>query len=65
VQLVLRYEPTPRELVDPKAILREVQKLIVYQRGIEVTPSVLEAMNRRAGAATAGRPPAPALAPPR
>jgi Skp family chaperone for outer membrane proteins len=58
VRLVLRHEPTPPQLNDPKQILREMQKLIVYQRGIEVTPTVLEAMNRRAGAATATSRPA-------
>jgi Skp family chaperone for outer membrane proteins len=61
VQLVLRYEPEPQELTDPRAILQEINKLVVYQRGLEVTPTLLEAMNRRTGtgaAPTAGRAPA-------
>ncbi len=47
VKLVLRYDPTPAELNDPRAILQEIQKPIVYQRGSEITQPVLEAMNRR------------------
>ena len=61
VQLVLRYEPEPQELTDPRAVLQEINKLVVYQRGLEATPALLEAMNRRAGAGaapTAGRAPA-------
>ncbi len=59
IQLVLRYDSTPPELTDPRVILQEIHKLVVYQRGLEVTPPVLEAMNRGAAATTAtNRPPA-------
>jgi Skp family chaperone for outer membrane proteins len=57
-QLILRYDPTPPDLNSSQAILAEIQKPIVYQRGSEITPAVLEAMNRRAPAPVAGRPPA-------
>jgi len=50
VQLVLRYEPPAEELRGPRVVLREVHRLIVYQRGLEVTPSVAQAMNRRTAA---------------
>lgn len=52
-QLILRYDPTPPDLTNARAILAEIQKPIVYQRGNEITPAVLEAMNRRAPAAPA------------
>lgn len=50
-QLILRYDPTPPDLTNARAILAEIQKPIVYQRGNEITQPVLEAMNRRAPAA--------------
>ena len=60
VPLVLRYEPSPPSMNDPREVMREVQKLVVYQRGLEITPVLLEAVNRGAGApAAAGRPAAP------
>jgi hypothetical protein len=60
VPLVLRYEPSQPAINDPREVMREVQKLIVYQRGLEVTPVLLEALNRGAGApAAAARPAAP------
>jgi len=59
VDLVLRYEPTPTEMTDPRAILQEIQKPIVYQRDSDITPPVLDSLNRRTpvGNSTA-RPPA-------
>jgi Skp family chaperone for outer membrane proteins len=60
VPLVLRYEPPPQSLSDPREIMQEVQRLIIYQRGLEATPVLLEAVNRSAAApASATRPPAP------
>lgn len=50
IQLILRYDPTPADLVDPAAIAQEVRKLIVYQRGLDITPAAVEAVNRRAPA---------------
>jgi hypothetical protein len=52
-QLILRLDPTPPDLTNPRAILAEIQKPIVYQRGNDVTPAILEALNRRAPAAAA------------
>jgi Skp family chaperone for outer membrane proteins len=49
IQLVLRYDVPPLDLSDPRAVLQEIQKPIVYQRGVDVTPVVLEAVNRRTG----------------
>jgi Skp family chaperone for outer membrane proteins len=60
LRLVLRYDPPPQELTDPRDVMMEIQKLIVYQRGLEATPTVMEQMNRGAGApATANRAAAP------
>jgi Skp family chaperone for outer membrane proteins len=62
VQLMLRYEPTPEELTDPRLILQEIQRPIVYQRGAEITPAILESMNHRAptGGPATTRAPQPA-----
>ena len=68
IQLILRNDPTPPELTDPRMILQEIHKPIVYQAGSDVTPAILNGLNRGvappAGAArtgaprTGGRPPA-------
>jgi Skp family chaperone for outer membrane proteins len=61
--LILRYDPAPEELTDPRMILQEIHKPIVYQSGLDATGSILEGLNRGAppGAAPAtGRAPAPA-----
>lgn len=68
VQLILRYDPTPPELTDPRMILQEIHKPIVYQSGSDVTPAVLDLLNRGAPgtpAATTGRAPAPSGGVPR
>ncbi|MEX0978746.1 MAG: OmpH family outer membrane protein [Pirellulales bacterium] len=60
VQLILRNDPTPPELTDPRMILQEIHKPIVYQSGADVTPAILEAMNRGVpAAARTGRAAAP------
>ncbi|MGD9721313.1 MAG: hypothetical protein AB7O59_08895 [Pirellulales bacterium] len=64
-QLILRNEPSPPDYSDPRNVLRELNKLIVYQRGVDVTPAMQEAMARRAaaGANTATRRPPASSAP--
>ena len=49
IQLVLRYDVPPLDLSDPRSVLQEIQKPIVYQRGVDVTPVVVDALNRRSG----------------
>jgi Skp family chaperone for outer membrane proteins len=64
IQLVLRSEPPQPELTDPQAIGLEIRKLIVYQRGMDVTPSLVDAVNRRpAGVLSTARAPAPPAKP--
>jgi len=59
--IILRYDTTPPDMDNGRAILAEIQKPIVYQRGTDVTGPILESLNRRAGPAnTAARPGAPA-----
>jgi len=59
--LILRNNPEPPNLTDPRIILQEIHKPIVYQSGLDITPPILTSMNRAAGAPatapTAGRPP--------
>jgi Skp family chaperone for outer membrane proteins len=69
-QLILRNDPTPPDMTDPRMILQEIHKPIVYQAGGDVTAKILESMNRGAPAAAAprtGRAPVgnPAAVPPR
>jgi Skp family chaperone for outer membrane proteins len=65
-QLILRYDPTPEDLTDPRMILQEIHKPIVYQRDLDATGAVLESLNRCAPAApTTGRAPAPTRPAPR
>jgi Skp family chaperone for outer membrane proteins len=63
-QLILRYDPTPEELTDPRIILQEIHKPIVYQSGLDATGAVIESLNRGAaatgGVPATGRAPAPA-----
>ncbi len=64
IQLVLRSEPPQPDLTDPQAIGQEIRKLIVYQRGMDVTPALVEAVNRRpAGVPSTARGPAPPAKP--
>jgi Skp family chaperone for outer membrane proteins len=51
IQLILRTDPTPPELTDPRMILQEIHKPIVYQSGNDVSANVLEALNRGTPAA--------------
>ncbi|MEX0677631.1 MAG: OmpH family outer membrane protein [Pirellulales bacterium] len=68
VRLILRHDPTPPELTDPRMILQEIHKPIVYQSGSDVTPAILGALNRgvpTAGAASTGRAAVPSRPAPR
>lgn len=57
LSLVLRHEPTPTDLSNPQAISNEIRKPIVYQRAPDITPAVVEAVNRRASTASTPRTP--------
>jgi len=47
IQLILQHNTAPRELIDRQAIVQEIQKPVIYQRDSDITPMILEAMNRR------------------
>lgn len=51
IQLVLRGDPTPPDLTDPQNVAHEIRKVVVYQRGCDITAPMVEAVNRRAGTA--------------
>jgi Skp family chaperone for outer membrane proteins len=57
-QLVLRYEPSPTEFIDRQTIAAEIQKLVIYHRDPEITPQVIDAINRRPATGGAARAPA-------
>ncbi len=40
--LMLHGDPSPTDLNDPKAIQQELGKLVVYHRGLDITPKILE-----------------------
>jgi Skp family chaperone for outer membrane proteins len=50
IQLVLRFDPPPPDLTDPQNVAHEVSRFVVYQRANDITPSIVEAVNRRAPA---------------
>jgi Skp family chaperone for outer membrane proteins len=58
IQLILRSDPAAQDLTDPRAVAQELSKLIVYQRGLDVSPTVIDLVNRRTpgGVSTAGAP---------
>jgi Skp family chaperone for outer membrane proteins len=56
VPLVLRYEPSPPELIERQSIAMEIQKLVIYSRDPDITPQLSEAINRRPAASGATRP---------
>ncbi len=57
-QLILRGNPEPPNLTDPRVILQEIHKPIVYQSGLDATPTILNSLNRGAAPPpTANRPP--------
>jgi Skp family chaperone for outer membrane proteins len=64
VRLILRNDPTPEELADPRMILQEIHKPIVYQSGSDATQSILEAMNGPGGASRTGQVPVRPGSPP-
>jgi len=47
IQLVLRFDPAPPDLTDPQNVAHEVSKFVVYQRANDITPSIIEGVNRR------------------
>jgi len=55
ISLVLQFNGAPVDQSNPRAVQADIQKLIVYQNGIDITPIILDDLNRRA-AATANRP---------
>ena len=58
VPLVLRFEPSAGELIERQSIAMEIQKLVVYHRDPDITPQLLESVNRRPATAGAAKPPA-------
>ncbi len=55
ISLVLQFNGAPVDQANPRAVQADIQKLIVYQNGIDITPIILDDLNRRA-ASTANRP---------
>jgi len=48
ISLVLRYNGEPVETSNPQSVRNEINKPIVYQRGIDITEPILNEINRRA-----------------
>ncbi len=56
--LILRANPVPPNLTDPRIVLQEIHKPIVYQANLDATSLVLDSLNRGAAPTTAaGNPP--------
>lgn len=56
ISLVLDFNGAPVDQNNPQAIQGEILKLVVYQNGIDITPIILDDLNRRAATPVA-RPP--------
>jgi len=61
IGLVLRFNGDPVDVNNRESVLREINKPIVYQKGIDITPVILDELNRRSGV----KPTAPAATGPR
>ena len=48
--LMLHSDPPVADLNDPKSIQQELGRLVVYQRSLDITPKILEGVNRRSAA---------------
>ena len=59
ISLVLQFNGAPVDQNNPRAVQMDIQKLIVYQNGIDITPIILDDLNRRAASSTAVRPQPP------
>ncbi len=71
ISLVLRFNGDPVDRNDPQEVLKELNKSVLYyNRAIDITPIVLEEINRKAGGPPGGGAPqtstpgAPGFAPP-
>jgi Skp family chaperone for outer membrane proteins len=57
ISLVLRFNGDPVDVNNRESVMREINKPIVYQHGIDITPNILDTLNQRAaGGGTATRP---------
>jgi Skp family chaperone for outer membrane proteins len=63
IALVLQFNGAPVDQNNPRAVQMDIQKFVVYQNGIDITPIILDDLNRRA-ASTATRQPPRQAAPP-
>lgn len=59
-QIILRDNPDPPNLNDPRVILQEIHKPIVYQSGIDATTVILDSLNRGTTPPAGNRAAAPA-----
>ena len=64
-QIILRDNPEPPNLSDPRVILQEIHKPIVYQSGIDATSLILDSLNRGTAPPPGNRAAAPAQTVPR
>jgi Skp family chaperone for outer membrane proteins len=51
ISIVLQFNGAPVDQSNPQAVQAEVLKFVVYQNGIDITPIILDDLNRRVGAA--------------
>jgi Skp family chaperone for outer membrane proteins len=66
IGLVIRFNGEPVDPNKREDVLREINKPVVFQNQVDITPDVLALLNRDSGAAaTATKPPAAAAAVPR
>jgi Skp family chaperone for outer membrane proteins len=57
ISLVLQFNGAPVDQNNPQSVQAEVLKLVVYQNGIDITPNILDELNRRAASSGPTSPP--------
>ena len=54
ITMVLRFNGDPVDVNNRESVMREINKPIVYQNGVDITPKILEALNKRTPVANKG-----------
>ena len=57
ISIVLQFNGAPVDQSNPQAVQAEVLKFVVYQNGIDITPIILDDLNRRAAPGGVAQPP--------
>ncbi len=57
ISLVLQYSGAPVDQNNPRSVQAEVMKMVIYQNGLDISPIILDELNRRATVPGVASPP--------